>query len=124
MLVGIVNVAKAQDVLFELGNLNINIPLKVVKAAELYVTSGGKGKGFTGAESVLLSNKIKTLEGVFGGAVSPSDNENFIYVGAQGKLSDSFFDTSNNDIFFGGFVGRNFRRNENYCGIKASVPLW
>lgn len=116
------SVSNAQDVLLEAGPLDINIPLKVVKGSELYDL--GKGKGFTGIETVLVTNTKKSFEFVGGGATSTSDNENFVYVGLQTRLSDQFFDVTNNEFFFGGFVGRNFRRNENYGGLKASIPLW
>lgn len=122
MLFCLCSVVKADDVLLELGNLDINIPLKVVKASELYDTK--RGKGFTGLETTLVTNSKKNIEFVAGGATSTSDNENLVYLGLQTRLSESFFDISNNDFFFGGYAGRNFRRNENYAGLKASVMLW
>lgn len=102
------------------------LPLQVAKVTELY--SFKEGRGFPALETVLWTKG--TWEATGGAAAVIGTDVNVPFLGVQKKLSARFFDTSNNDIRFGAWVGKPSQRLEPDAkarwiwGVKASVPLW
>ena len=81
-----------------------------------------EGRGFTGAQTVLLNRK--KLELAFGGATGYSKGRNFPFVCLQTKLSPVFFATDDNDMKFGVFYGYESNGKLNHWGLSASLALW
>ncbi len=97
------------------------LPLQIVKATQLYDFK--EGRGFPAMETVLLKRGDGEL--TFGAAPVLGSSVNVPFVGLQVKLSDVFFDTSDNDLRFGLWAGRRSDGDKHVLwGIKASVALW
>lgn len=101
------------------------LPFQVVNGTELY--SFREGKGFTAAETVLW--RKGRYQFTFGAAAVLGSDTNVPFIAIQHRLNPVIFDTSNNDLQFGVWVGRPSRRLDSdhprtLWGIKASVPLW
>lgn len=118
--------AKAESVLFRFGENVFNIPLKVVHATELY--SFADGVGYPAAHSVLWERK--TLQFTVGAAAVLGTSTHVPFVSLQTRLSEKFFDISDNGLYFGAWAGHrtgdvdNSKRLINSWGINASTKLW
>ena len=101
------------------------VPFQVVNGTELY--SFREGKGFPGAETTLWTKGRYQV--TFGAAPVLGTDVNVPFAGIQTRLSPALFDTSNNDLLFGVWVGRPSKRLDTerprtLWGVKASIPLW
>lgn len=101
------------------------LPFQVVNGTQLY--SFKEGKGFPGVETVLWGKG--RYEFTFGAAPVLGTDVNVPFICLQHCLNPKIFDTSNNDLQFGVWVGRPSRRLNDekprtLWGIKASIPLW
>jgi hypothetical protein len=104
---------------------NFLLPFQIVNGTQLY--SFREGKGFPGAETTLWMKG--RCEFTFGAAPVIGTDINVPFAGVQTRLSPAVFDTTNNDLLFGVWVGKPSRRISNerptwLWGVKASVPLW
>lgn len=124
LLLGCVGIGYAEDVpaYFKAGPLELNIPLKTVKATYLYDFNADQN--LVGGESpfITLWNRI---EGV-GGAVTSLEGQGTPFVGGNiliGNLLDRYI-TLPGDFSIGGFGGWNFRTDAAIYGLKASTKIW
>ena len=92
----------------------------MVNATQLYELS--EEHGFTGAETTVVSFGDGEL--VVGAATGYGNGIQFPYLGVQARLPSTFFDTSNNTIKFGVWIGRDYDSDDTKGGIKASMALW
>ena len=113
-------IANADDVAFDFGFIRMNWPLKVVNATQLYDFE--EGAGYPGVETVLFERKGFRLTG--GSALTIGDSEAVPFGSIQTRLSDKFFDTSNNELWFGFFVGKRSSLENWSYGLNASIELW
>jgi len=124
LIVGCLGSAVAEEVpaYFKLGPLELNIPLKTVKATYLYDFNAHQN--LVGGETpfITLWNRI---EGV-GGAVTSLEGQGTPFVGGNiliGNLLDRYI-TLPQDFSIGGFGGWNFRTDAAVYGLKGSVKIW
>lgn len=110
----------AQDVAFEFKGFKAMVPLKVVNAIQLY--SFDEGKGYPAVETVLVEKKNFRLN--LGAASVLGTSENVPFVSLETRLSDKFFDISNNDLYFGAWVGKQSDQKDGTWGLAASIQLW
>lgn len=101
------------------------LPFQVVNGTELY--SFQEGKGFAAAETVLWSKG--RYQFTAGAAAVLGSDTNVPFVAIQHRLNPAVFDTSNNELQFGVWIGRPSRRLDSerprtLWGLKASIPLW
>lgn len=96
------------------------LPLQKVSGTELY--SFRDGKGFPALETVLYN--YKKFQVTFGAAAVLGTTQNVPFLGAQFVLPTKFFDTTNNDLLFGAYAGKEHGKKGLTVGIKASKPLW
>jgi hypothetical protein len=102
------------------------VPFQVMNGTELY--SFREGKGFPAAETVLYMKGRYQL--TLGAAAVLGTDVNVPFLGIQHRLNPNIFDTSDNDVQFGAWVGKASRRlpgddrPEWLYGLKASIPLW
>lgn len=127
ILAGIGPVAWARPISVDLGGNTFILPLQVVNGTELY--SLEDGKGYPGGETVLVQRGGGEL--TFGGAPVLGTSKNVAFFGLQVRLSERFFDVSDNALKFGLYAGHkdgegepHRKRIANTWGIKASIPLW
>lgn len=121
-LTGIPGVLKAatDPLSVEIAGTTFILPLQKVDATQLY--SFRDKKGYPGAETTLAQRgKFKLT---FGAAPVLGSSNNVPFVSLQTRLSEAFFDTSNNALLFGIWAGKESGRKRGTWGIKASVPLW
>jgi hypothetical protein len=118
--------AATNPIAFNLGGTLFVLPFQKVSATQLY--SFKEEKGFPAVETVLVSRGKAQL--TFGAAPVLGSEASVPFVALQTRLSEKFFDTSNNALMFGVWVGQVSgdkavgRKARNVWGIKASVPLW
>jgi hypothetical protein len=110
----------AEDVAVRLGESDFIIPLKQVDATQLY--SFKEGKGYPAVESVLARRKTWKLS--VGAAAELGKGVNVPFVSASTRLSPIFFDTGNNDLYFGLWVGNPSHGDKVIWGLSASTALW
>lgn len=101
------------------------LPFQIVNGTELY--SFKEGKGFPAAETTIWTKG--RYQFVFGAASVLGTDVNVPFIGIQHRLNPKIFDTSNNELQFGVWVGRPSRRLNDekprtLWGIKCSVVLW
>jgi hypothetical protein len=112
--------AKAEPLAFDIGGTTLVLPLQIVNATQMY--SFEEERGFTGAETVLVTRGDFDL--TLGAATGYGSGIQFPFIGGQFKLPETFFDTSNNELKFGAWLGRDFDAKDSKWGIKASIQLW
>lgn len=113
-------VAKADDVLFKLGTVNVLLPFSDVSAT--YLFDGVAKQSLVGAETPLVQWHKLTLSG---GAVTSIQGEGSPFLGINLELPNPVANfTSLAGIKPGVFGGRNFNTNEYICGFKASVSIF
>jgi hypothetical protein len=118
--------AATDPLAFNLGGTLFILPFQKVSATQLY--SFDEGKGFPAAETVLVQRGKVQL--TFGAAPVLGTSQNVPFVGLQTRLSEKFFDVTNNELLFGVWAGKVSgdekagRDAQNVWGIKASIPLW
>jgi hypothetical protein len=96
------------------------LPLQIVSGVQLY--SPEEGKGFPGVETVLLQRLTWRLS--VGAAPILGTDVNVPFASVATKLSPKFFDTSNNDLYFGVWAGKPSNGKHVIFGVSASVALW
>jgi hypothetical protein len=101
-------------------NTTIILPLQVVQGVQLYCPE--LGKGFPGAETVLVTRKAWRLSA--GAAPILGTEVNVPFVSLSTRLSPKFFDTSDNQLYFGVWAGKPSNKDRAVFGISASVALW
>lgn len=110
------------------GGTTFVLPFQKVSATQLY--SSRDKKGYPGAETVLAAWGKKDDAGnqktqlTFGAAPVLGTSQNVPFIGVQTRLSPKYFDTTNNSILFGVWVGKESNQKRSTYGVKASVPLW
>lgn len=122
--------AYADDIAFQFANgHNIVVPFRQVSFTELY--SLREGKGFPAVESVLFLSARKKFQGTFGAAAELGVSKAVPFLGANWRLTERLFDTSNNLLYFGFAAAKRFDqdpRNKSWRGVeitlKASHPLF
>lgn len=101
------------------------LPLQNVSGTELY--SLRAGKGYPALESVLYTTPRRKFQITAGAAAELGTSHAVPFAGAQAKLPQRFFDTSNNDLFFGVAVAKH-TDVKSWRGVevtlKASKALW
>lgn len=112
--------AMAEKLSFQAGETLFTAPLLVVNATEVY--SFREGKGYPGLETVLV--RRGNFIGTFGAAAVLGESQNVPFVSVQTRLSPKFFDTSNNELLFGVWVGKEPKKRGLTAGLLATVPLW
>ncbi len=96
------------------------LPLQVVSGVQLY--SPELGKGFPGLETVLIQRKSWRLSA--GAAPVLGTSANVPFLSLSTRLSPRFFDTNDNDLYFGVWAGKPSDGKRTVFGVSASVPLW
>lgn len=112
--------AASNPVHVTLGQTAFILPLQMVGATQLY--SFDDGKGYPGVETVLVERKQIQL--TFGAAPVLGTSANVPFLGLQARLPEKFFDTANNSLWFGAWVGQASNSKRVSWGLKATVPLW
>lgn len=124
MLLGIMAmapVAKADPVAVKLSEeTTLIFPLQVVHGVQLY--SPELGKGFPGLETVLAQRKTWRLS--VGAAPILGTSENVPFLSVSTRLSPRFFDTADNELYFGAWAGKPSDKDRLVFGVSASVALW
>ncbi len=110
----------AEPVAVNVGENTFVLPLQVVSGTQLY--SPELGKGFPGLETVLAQRKTWRLS--VGAAPVLGTSANVPFVSLSTRLSPRFFDTADNDLYFGAWAGWPSDRSKAVFGISASVALW
>lgn len=107
----------------------LELPFQNMNGTELY--SVREGKGYPALESVLYQSPRRRTQVSIGAAAELGASKAVPFVGAQLRLPEKFFDTSNNDLFFGVAAAKHFgpeTRFKSWRGVeltlKASKPLW
>lgn len=117
----LVSAAKAEPVSVKLSEkTTLVLPLQVVSGVQLY--SPELGKGFPGLETVLVQREAWRLSA--GAAPVLGTSVNVPFVSVSTRLSPRFFDTSDNDLYFGAWVGKPSDGERVIFGLSASVALW
>lgn len=111
---------QAEDVAFRLGRNDFLVPFKQVDATQLY--SFEEGKGFPAVQSILARRKTWQLS--VGAAAVLGTGVNVPFVSVATRLSPRFFDTGNNDLYFGIWVGKPSSGGKALYGLSASTALW
>lgn len=111
--------AKAENLSFDFGSFTFIAPLQVVNVTQMY--SFEDEHGFTGAQTPIVSRGNVDL--TIGAATGYSAGVQFPFIGLQTRLGMPF-DTSNNALKFGVFVGRDYDAKDTKLGLLASIPLW
>ena len=115
--------AATSPIRFQVGEHSFVLPMQNVSGTQLY--SFREGKGFPGLESVIYS--YKKTQVTAGAAAELGTSKAVPFVGFQFRLPAKFFDTSNNNLYFGAFAAKHPSRKSwrgVEGGLKASVPLW
>ena len=104
------------------------LPLQKVKATQLY--SFRDRKGYVAPETVIAGWGSPDMQGdrkvelTFGAAPVLGSDKNVPFLGIQTRLPEAHFDTSNNTLQFGAWVGKESDQKRATWGVKASVALW
>lgn len=104
------------------------LPLQKVQAVQLYSVSDKKG--YPGAETVLAAwgsmdnygNRKASLS--FGASPVLGTSQNVPFASLKFRLPARLFDTTNNSIMFGAFVGKESNKPHATYGVSASIQLW
>jgi len=121
LLLAVAVSAKAEPLAFKLSeNVTFIAPLQVVKAIQLY--SFSDNKGYIGAETTLV--QAKNFRFNFGAAPVLGTGENVPFLSIETRLSEKFFDISDNDMYFGIWAGKQSNKKSATVGIAASIQLW
>lgn len=110
------------NVFFKYGPLELNIPLKTVKATYLYDFQGKQS--LVGGETP-IANLWQRIEGTVG-AVTSTNGEGTPFVGGNiliGNLIEKWV-TLPPDFAIGFYGGYNFRTETALYGPKASLKIW
>lgn len=110
----------AEDIKFSAGGNDFILPFQQVQAVQLY--SFDEGKGFPGAETVLVSRGRSHVS--FGAAPVLGTNVNVPFLSVSTRLTERLFDTNDNELFFGAWVGRASKGKDTLWGISCSTKLW
>lgn len=109
------------------------LPFQKTSVTQLY--SFVEGTGYPAIETTLAGWGDVTADSghrqqlTFGAAAVLGTSQAVPFVGFQTRLSDKFFDTSNNALLFGVWGGHrddvpHRKRIINEAGIKVSRPIW
>ena len=113
--------AFAEPVSFKLSEkTTLILPLQVVSGVQLY--SPELGKGFPGAETVLIQRKTWRLAA--GAAPVLNTGVNVPFLSISTRLSPKFFDVDDNDLYFGAWAGKPSNGKHVIFGLSASTALW
>jgi hypothetical protein len=117
----VIQMAFAEPVSFKLSEkTTLILPLQLVGGVQLY--SPEMGKGFPGVETVLLQSGSWRLSA--GAAPIIGTSENVPFASVSTRLSPKFFDTADNDLYFGVWIGKPSDKDREVVGISASIALW
>lgn len=119
-LLGISGYVSAEPLAVDIGGLKFIVPLQKVDAIQLY--SFRDRKGYPAAQSVLIEKG--KFQFAAGAAAVLGTSENVPFVSLQTRLSESFFDTSDNALWFGLWIGQESHQKDSTYGISASISLW
>ncbi len=127
LLGALAGAAKAEPIQFTTGGGHAFVlPLQSVSGTQLY--SFREGKGFPALESVLYVSPRKKFQATFGAAAELGRSVAVPFAGAQWRLSERFFDTSDNDLYFGLALAKHPDSAKSWRGVevtlKASTALW
>lgn len=111
---------KAEPIAVELGGNKFILPLQLVSGTQLY--SFDEGRGYPALETVLAQRGKAQLS--VGAAPVLGTSANVPFVALQFRLSEKFFDISDNNVYFGAWVGKPSNQKDAAYGILCSVPLW
>lgn len=120
--------AATNPIVFRAAGTDFIVPFQKVKGTQLY--SLQDKKGYPGVETVLAGWGAKDAQGdwqgelTFGAAPVLGTSNNVPFFGLQARLPAKFFDTSNNSLMFGAYLGRESGQKRATWGIKASISLW
>jgi hypothetical protein len=119
--------AATDPIRFEFGGGHaLLLPLQNVNGTEVY--SFREGKGFPAIESVLYTTPSRKFQVTAGAAAELGTSHAVPFAGAQFRLPQRFFDTSNNDLYFGFAVAKHPDAAKSWRGVevmlKASTALW
>ena len=121
-LLGSAQSAFALDPLYvDFGDIRLHLPLQAVDAIQMYDFKDEKG--FTGAETVLVSHGDLSLTA--GAATGYSNGVNFPFVALQTHLSNKL--VSIDGVKFGVWYGHDYSKgalNKDKIGLEASIALW
>lgn len=120
VLCGVAGFGHAEDVAFRAGGADFLVPLKIVSATQLY--SFKEGKGFPALETTLIEKRRFKFSA--GAAAELGTSVNVPFVAFSTRLSRSFFDTANNQLYFGVWVGKPSDKKGAIWGLAASTELW
>ena len=119
--------ASSDPIRFEFaGGHALLLPLQNVAGTELY--SFKQGKGFPALESVLYMTPSRKFNITAGAAAELGTTSAVPFAGFGFRLPQRFFDTSNNDLYFGAAFAKPKDGPKSWRGVevtlKASKPLW
>ena len=121
MVFGMVGSVMAEPVSVKLSEkTTLILPLQVVQGVQLYCPE--EGKGFPGVETVLLESGSWRLSA--GAAPVLNTEVNVPFVSLTTRLSPKFFDTSDNQLYFGGWAGKPSNGKHVIFGVSCSMQLW
>ena len=102
------------------------LPLQNVAGTELY--SFRQGKGFPALESVLYATPSRRFNISAGAAAELGTSHAVPFAGIGFRLPQRFFNTDNNDLYFGAAFAKPSDAPKSWRGVevtlKASKPLW
>ncbi len=104
----------------DVGGYSFILPLQKADAVQLY--SLRDKKGFPGLETVVCAKG--RLQLTLGAAPVLGTSKNVPFASVTTRLSPVFFDTSNNDLRFGVWIGKESGQKKATWGLSATVPLW
>jgi len=121
LILGLSGVSKAdENIWFNLGSLQFNVPLVHVEAVGLW--DFVQKRGLAGAETPLIS--YKNIQ-ITGGAITTIDGEGSPFVGAHVVLQNPAENFAPLAGFHPGiFGGRDFNNDAWILGLKATVGLF
>jgi hypothetical protein len=114
--------AATNPVSVNLGGTTFVLPLQKVQAVQLY--SLNDKKGYPGVETVLASWRKDTIHVTAGAAPVLGTSKDVPFASLTFRLPSRFFDTSNNTIMFGGFIGKESGKPHATYGLSATIALW
>ena len=98
------------------------LPLQKVQAVQLYSVTDKKG--YPGVETVIASWNKDNAHLTLGAAPVLGTSQNVPFASLSFRLPSRFFDTSNNTLMFGAFIGKEADKPHATVGVAASIALW
>lgn len=125
--------AATEPLSVDIGGTTFLLPFQKVSATQLYSLTDEKG--YPGAQTTLAGWGKPNMDGDqkthldFGAAPVLGDSHKVPFVSINTRLSEKFFDTSNNALYFGVWGGhrgdvKHRKRLVNEIGLNASAGLW